>query len=115
MADISNAINGQLNAAQVKLTGVPVAGDEFTATIDGNMVDIPRQRSRAPAPLPGTDISNALNAKLTAIDNPTTAGVSVVGDKLNITVNGTAYTTAALPAAATTTQMAAAILSRDPG
>jgi flagellar hook protein FlgE len=107
LANISNAINGQFNAAHVNLTGVPVAGDQFTATINGTAYTT--AAIAGPGPFTGADISNALNAKLTAIDNPTTAGVSVVGDTLSVTINGTAYTTAALPAAATTTQMAAAI------
>lgn len=107
LTNIANAINGQFNAATVKLTGVPVAGDQFTATIDGTAYTT--AAIAGAGPFTGTDISNALNATLTAINIPTTVGASNAGDKLTVTVNGTAYTTAALGAGATIAQMAAAI------
>lgn len=113
ITNIANAINGQFNAALVKVGGgAPVAGDIFTATVDGT--NYTTNALSGAGPFTSNDIVNALNAKFTAIDNPTTVGTSVVGDKLNITVNGTAYQTAALPAAATITQMAAAIQAAIP-
>jgi flagellar hook protein FlgE len=106
--DIANAINGQFNAALVKFGGgAPQAGDVFTATINGTAYNTAALSGTGP--FTASDVVNSLNAKLTAIDIPVTVGASVAGDTLTATINGTAYTTAALPANATITQMASAI------
>ncbi len=113
LADIANSINGQFNGALVKVGGgVPQAGDVFTATVDGTAY------TTAPiaggGPFTANDIVNSLNAKFTAIDNPVNVGVSTTSDTLSVNVNGTTYTTAVLPAAATIAQMAAAIQTAIP-
>ena len=113
LTNIANSINGQFNAGLVKVAGgAPVAGDTFTATVDGT--NYTTNALSGAGPFTANDVVNALNAKFSAIDNPVTVGTSVVGDKLNITVNGTAYQTAGLTASATITQMAAAIQAAIP-
>jgi len=113
LTNIANSINGQFNAALVKVAGgTPQAGDIFTATINGTAFTT--NALAGAGPFTSNDIVNALNAKLTAIDNPVTVGTSVAGDTLHITVNGTAFTTGALPASATAAQMAAAIQAAIP-
>lgn len=113
ITDIANAINGQLNASSVKVGGgTPQAGDVFTATIDGTAFTT--NALSGPGPFSATDVTNALNAELTSVNVPVTVGASAAGDKLDATINGTTYTTAALPANATLTQMATAIQTAIP-
>jgi flagellar hook protein FlgE len=107
ITDVMNAINGQFNASTVNLTGTPQVGDTFTATINGTAYN--SAALAGAGPFTATDVSNALNSTLTAINVPVTVGVSVAGDTLTATINGTGYTTAALPASATINQMQAAI------
>jgi flagellar hook-associated protein 1 FlgK len=109
LTDIANALTTQFKArASVAVGGgAPLAGDVFSTTIDGTPFNTAALTGAGP--FTSTDIVNALNTTLTAINVPVTVGTSVAGDQLDATVNGTTYTTAALPAAATITQMAAAI------
>src|SRR5215469_11142823 len=113
ITNIANALNGQFNAGLVKVAGgAPQAGDTFTATVDGTAYTT--NALSGAGPFTANDVVNALNAKFSAIDNPVTVGASVLGDTLKITVNGTAYTTAGLPAGATAAQMATAIQAAIP-
>src|SRR5579864_1181091 len=109
LTDIANALTTQFKArASVAVSGgAPQTGDVFSATIDGSPFNTAALAGAGP--FTSTDIVNALNNTLTAINVPVTVGTSVLGDKLDVTVNGTTFTTAGLPAAATITQMAAAI------
>jgi flagellar hook-associated protein 1 FlgK len=114
LSDIANALTTQFKArASVAVSGgAPVAGDVFSTTIDGTPYNTTALAGGGP--FTSTDIVNALNSTLTAINVPVTVGTSVAGDKLDVTLNGTTYTTAALPAAATIAQMATAIQAAIP-
>ncbi len=96
MLDIANALNTQFAArATIPVTGgAPQAGDTFSATINGSPFNTAALSGAGP--FTTSDIVNALNAKLTAIDVPATLGTPATGDKFDVTVNGTTYTTAGL-------------------
>ena len=112
--DIANALTAQFKArASVAVGGgAPQTGDVFSATIDASPFNTAALSGGGP--FTSTDVVNALNSTLTAINVPVTVGTSVAGDKLDVTLNGTTYTTAALPAAATIAQMATAIQTAIP-
>jgi flagellar hook-associated protein 1 len=93
MTDIANALNAQFNARATIAVGggAPQAGDVFTATIDGSPFSTTALSGGGP--FTSTDIVNALNATLTAIDVPVTLNTPVTGDQFDVTINGTTYTT----------------------
>jgi flagellar hook protein FlgE len=113
LSDIANSINGQFNAALVKVGGgAPQAGDVFTATVNGTAF------TTAPiagaGPFTANDVVNSLNAKLSAVDIPVTVGAPNAADTLSINVNGTVFTTAALGGGATINTMATRIQAAIP-
>jgi flagellar hook-associated protein 1 len=116
MTDLASALNTQFKAqAAIGVSGgAPQAGDIFTATIDGNVVATAALSGAGP--FGSSDIVNALNATLTAINVPVTVNTPAAGDQFDVTINGTTYTTAALsgggPFAAT--DIAAAIQAAIP-
>ncbi|HXS42227.1 MAG TPA: flagellar hook-associated protein FlgK [Stellaceae bacterium] len=99
-AQLNQFTNNLFNATTVSDSGVglaagggdPAQGDTFTATIDG----VNYTTQGLPANPSMTDIANALNATLTAIDVPVTVNTPVAGDQFDVTIDGTSYTTAAL-------------------
>ena len=106
--NIANAINGEFNAATVKVSGgAPQAGDQFTATVDGTAYTT--STLSGAGPFTSTDIVNSLNSTFSSISIPVTVGTPNSADTLTINVNGTNYTTAALGAGATINTMATAI------
>lgn len=106
--NIANAINGEFNAATVKVSGgAPQAGDQFTATVDGTAYTTPALSGTGP--FTSTDIVNSLNSSFSSISIPVTVGTPNSADTLTINVNGTNYTTGALGAGATINTMATAI------
>lgn len=99
--NVANAINGQLNASVIKVGGgAPQAGDTFTATVNGTSYTTAALTGAGP--FTSSDVVNALNAKLTAIDVPDTVTAQVSADTLDVKLNGATYTTGAIGANATT-------------
>ncbi len=85
--------------------GAPQAGDVFTATIDGTAYT--SSALSGAGPFDASSIANALNQTLTAINVPQTITTQVPADTLDVTLNGTTYTTGAV--GATPAAMLAAI------
>ena len=96
MASIANALTAQFKArASVTMSGgPPLAGDVFSATVDGTPFNTTALAGAGP--FSSTDVVNALNTTLTTINVPVTLNAPATGDKFDVTLNGTTYTTAAL-------------------
>jgi flagellar hook-associated protein 1 FlgK len=119
-AQLNQFTNNLFNATTVSGSGValaagggdPAQSDTFTATIDG----VNYTTQGLPANPSMTDIANALNTTLTAIDVPVTVNTPVAGDQFDVTINGTVYTTAALSGSGpfTATDIAGAIQAAIP-
>ncbi len=99
LSDIANALNVQFQARTAITVGggAAQAGDVFTATIDGTAISTAALSGAGP--FTSTDIVNALNQTLTAINVPVTVNSPAAGDKFDVTINGTLYTTTALSGA----------------
>lgn len=98
LTDIANSVNGQFNAAGIKVAGgTPVAGDTFTATINGTAYTSPALSAGSLTP---AGIVNALNATLTQT-SVGLGGTPAIGDTYSVTINGTAYGPTAATTAAT--------------
>ncbi len=96
VSDIANALTAQFKArASVAVGGgAPQTGDVFSTTIDGTPYNT--TALSGPGPFTSSDIVNALNTTLTAINVPVTLNVPATGDQFDVKINGTTYTTAAL-------------------
>lgn len=95
-SSIANAFNTQFKArATIDVGGgAPQAGDTFTATIDGT--PYATAALSGAGPFGTSDIVNALNAQLTSVSVPVTLNTPATGDKFDVTINGTTYTTVGL-------------------